>query len=143
FYGLFKSDVQVRKAMEKEMQGFSLDTCLKAIGDEFRVRTVQTALLGPVIPIPREDSTMSAPPLFIPPYEMYDFYPDKLSPPTYWVIGVPGADFADPQVLRRYNVPDPTDAELNALFEKYQNREYDPSQEEPGFKLPRKARVEW
>jgi hypothetical protein len=136
FFGQFKTDVQVRKLLEKEMQGFSLDAAIKAIGDEFRVRAVQTALLGPVIPIPREDSTLSAPPLFTPPYELYDYYRDKLSATTFWVIGVPAANFAD-------RVPPPSDAELFALFDKYQNQEYDPSREEPGFKLPRKARVEW
>src|SRR5439155_773520 len=31
FFGQVKSDVQVRKALEKEMQNFSLDTCLKTI----------------------------------------------------------------------------------------------------------------
>lgn len=137
FFGQFKNDALIRKQLEKDMQGFTLEACLKAIGDEFRVRTVQAALLGPMTPVQREDSTLSAPPMFTPPFEMYDFYRDRVSPTTYWVVAVPGANFAD----RVSGTP--TEAELRDLFSKYANQEYDPSREEPGFRQPRKIKVEW
>lgn len=137
FFGQFANDVQVRRQMEKDMQGFSMEACLKAIGDEFRVRAAQTALLGPVSAFPRDDGTLTAPPLFTPPYDMYDFYRDQVSPTTYWVLSVPGANFAD-RVTGT-----PTDAELKALFDKYKSQEYDPAREEPGFRQPRRAKVEW
>ncbi|MBY0514906.1 MAG: hypothetical protein K2P78_13445, partial [Gemmataceae bacterium] len=138
FYGQFKNDVRVRKQME-EMKGFNLDACLKAIGDEFRVRTVQTALLGPMTMTPREDSTLSAPPMFTGPYALYDFYRDKVSPTTYSVIAVPGPSF----VLADRVPGTPTEAELRALYDKYADQEYDPAREEPGFRQPRKVKVEW
>lgn len=137
FYGQFKNDVLVRKQLEKDMQGFTLESCLKAIGDEFRVRTVQSALLGPMTPVQRDDSTLSAPPMFTPPYEMYDFYRDRVSPTTYWVVAVPGANFTE-RVTGT-----PSESELRDLFSKYANQEYDPSREEPGFRQPRKIKVDW
>ncbi|HJZ56361.1 MAG TPA: hypothetical protein VKE74_15460 [Gemmataceae bacterium] len=152
FYGQFKSDVAVRKQLEKDLPRFSIDECLKAIGDEFRVRTVQTALLGHTVVIDqpgggrmyldaqqsvRDDSTLSFPPLLTPPYEMYDFYREKVSPTTYWAVAVPGANFAERVT------GNPSEAELRALYDKYKDQEYDPSKEEPGFRQPRKIKVEW
>ncbi len=137
FYGQFKSDVEVRRALEKDMPGFSLDACLKAIGDEFRVRAVQTALLGPQILFPRDDTTRTAPPLFIPPYELYDFYREKVSPTTYWAVAVPAANFTDAVTGQ------PSEEELKALFNKYKDQEYDPAREDPGFRQSRRIKIEW
>src|SRR5439155_384961 len=48
FLGQFKDDVPVRRALEKDIPGFSLEKCWEAIGAEFRVRACQTSLFGPV-----------------------------------------------------------------------------------------------
>ena len=50
FMNQFKDDSEVRKILQKDMPGFTLEGCLDAIGAEFRVRACQTALLRPGIP---------------------------------------------------------------------------------------------
>jgi hypothetical protein len=103
------------------------DHLMKAIGDEFRVRTVTGLLTG----------TGNGLPGYPTPYEFYQFYKDNLSDVTFNMIRVPVQDFVA-KVKE-----EPTDAELKDLFNKYRLQEADPARDTPGFKLPRKVKVEW
>jgi hypothetical protein len=124
FAGMFKSDVNVRNAL-KNMQGFSLDSCYAAIGEEFRVRAAQTAVLGYV-------GRLGSAPVYATPYEAYEYYRDQCSPSTYELLAVPVAAFVG-------KVPgEPTDAEITEMFKKGENQEPNPRSESPGFKSPRK-----
>ncbi|MBX9624498.1 MAG: hypothetical protein K2X82_11875 [Gemmataceae bacterium] len=142
FRGQFRNDVPVREALRERFQGFSWDACLNALAAEFRVRTARTALLGPdLTPATllggRGDRTLSAHPVFAAPYEVFEFYRDKTSPTTYDVLAVPAANFAAA-------VPGtPSEDELRRLFEDRKDAEPDPAKEEPGFREPRKVKVEW
>lgn len=129
FMGQFKNDVPVREALQKEVQGFSLEACLKALAAEFRVRAAQSVLLG--------DRTLATSPVFSPPYEVFEFYRDKTSPTAYEVLAVPAANFVG-QVGET-----PSEADLQRLFNERKDYEPDPSREEPGFREPRKVKVEW
>lgn len=136
FRGQFQGEAEVVQRLRKDLPGFTLDACLKALAAEFRVRTARTALLG-TIDGGRGDRTRAAGPLFAPAYDLFDFYRDKTSPTRYEVLAVPAAAFtaAVPGV--------PTDDELRRLFEERKDAEPDPAKEEPGFREPRKVKVEW
>lgn len=124
FAGMFKSDVHVRAAM-KDVQGFSLDSCYAAIGEEFRVRAAQTAVLGYV-------GRLGSAPVYATPYEAYEYYRDQCSPSTYELLAVPASAFVGKVQ------GEPTDAEITEMFKKGENQEPNPRSESPGFKSPRK-----
>ena len=138
FYDAFKpeADVRVRKQLQQSFANFNMDKCFQAIGEEFRVRMAQVAVLGPGWH-GRMDKTFGGPPIFSPAYEVFDYYRDQTSPTFYEVVAVPGANFLNKVV------GEPTEAELKKLYDEYQNQEYDPALERPGFKIPRKVKLEW
>lgn len=138
FFGpqFHRSDVEIRKQLQQGLQGFTMEKCLAAIGEEFRVRTAQVAVLGPGMH-GRTDKTFGGSPVFSPAYEVFDFYRDQCSPTLYEVVAVPGANFLDKVV------GEPTEAELKKLYDDYQNMEYDPALERPGFRIPRTLKLGW
>jgi hypothetical protein len=136
FFNFHRSDVEIRKQLEQQLQGFNMTKCLEAIGEEFRVRSAQVALLGPGIH-GRSDKTYGGSPTFSPAYEVFDFYRERCSPTLYEVVAVPAANFVDRVV------GEPTEAELKKLYDDYQNLEYDPALERPGFRIPRKIKLGW
>src|SRR5262249_39565216 len=94
------------------------------------------ALLGPMWHA-RADKTFGGSPVFSPAYEVFDFYRDQVSPTLYEVVAVPGANFTDKVV------GEPTETELRRLYDDYQNQEYDPAKDTPGFKIPRTIKLAW
>lgn len=131
FYGFFKSDVEVRKALQKQIEGFNLDTCLDALAVEFKVRAAQAAVLGP----PGKLGTGA--PVYGTPYEAFEYFRQQCSPAKYELLPVPAQAFIE-------KVPgDPSERELKELYDKYANDEPDPTKETPGFKEPRKLSVRW
>lgn len=136
FMRQFTSDVAVRNAMARDTQGgFSMEATLKAIAEEFRVRAAQTAVIGPVAD--RTDRTTTAAPIYNPPYEMFQFYREQCSPTTYQVLSVPAENFVG------LVTGAPTDDELRRLYDQYKDQEPNPGVEQPGFREPRKIKVEW
>ncbi len=136
FFGQFKSDVEIQEAMRREYSGrASPGAIFQALAAEFKVRAAQTALLGPVSE--GADRTATAAPIFTTPFDLYTFYKDKASPTSYQVLAVPVASFAA-QVAA-----EPPADEFERLFRDRKDYEPDPSKEEPGFKEPRKVKVEW
>ena len=124
------------------MAGFNLNRCIEAIGEEFRVRMAQVAVLGPVAHGSRTDKTYGGFPMFGTSYDVFEFYRDQCSPTTYGAIPVPAINFLP-------LVPEPDEsnpkirAELIELFDKYKNDEPNLGRETPGFKEPRKIKIEW
>lgn len=137
FFGFFRAEVAVRKELQQQINNFSLEACLKAIGEEFRVRTAQQVILGPGVKYPPSDKMMSGPTTFNTPYELFEFYRDKCSPTDYEVVPVPAAGFVDKVV------GEPTDDELKRLYDQYKDDEPNPGRETPGFKTPRRIKLEW
>lgn len=133
FYNFWsaRSSVEVQKDL-RGREGFNMDTCLKALAVEFKVRAAQMAVLGRVDNIRRVGS-----PAFGTPYEMFEYYREQCSPATYELVAVPASAFTDKVV------GEPTEAELNEFYKKYQEEEPNPSKETPGFKEPRKLSISW
>jgi hypothetical protein len=117
--------------LRQQFRGYSVDTLTAALKDEFRVRTAKSALLG------ETHITRTALPIGATPGELFDWYKDARTTVRVGLIEVPVANFVDKVT------EEPTEADLKALFDKYKNVEYDPTQERPGFKDPRKVRAEW
>jgi hypothetical protein len=138
FFGQFRDDVAIRKEMSRG-QGFNFEACLRAIGTEFKVRAAQTILLGPR---GGGERTLSAPPIFTPPYDLFTFYREECSPTTYDVLSLPVEAFI-PAVVVPPDTDKKFDDELRELFTKYQSTEPNPASETPGFMDPRKVKLEW
>ncbi|AWM39660.1 hypothetical protein GobsT_19900 [Gemmata obscuriglobus] len=131
FYSFFKSDVEVRKALQKQIDGFNLDACMDALAVEFKVRAAQTAVFGPAGRIGPDAAVYPAP------YEMFEYYRRQCSPAKYEIVPVPAEAFVE-------KVPgEPSESELKALYDKYANDEPNPAKEGFGFKEPRKLSVSW
>src|SRR5262249_39543799 len=86
---------------------------------------------------PGELGTESAVAGGVTPYEFYEFYKDNCSEHTFSMLEVKAEAFLD-QVKEQ-----PTKAELNAFFAKYRGELPDPSRERPGFKEPRRVKLEF
>jgi hypothetical protein len=131
----FKSDVEVRRALREEYKDrYSDDLLFKALAAEFDVRAAYSAIMGMST---RGDHTLNAVLLATPPYEMFEFYRDKTTPTSYQLLRVPVEAFIG-QVQGT-----PNERELDELFKARKDYEPDPSREEPGFKEPRKIKIEW
>ncbi len=137
FYGFFRSGVAIRKELQKQMPGFNIDDCMKAIGEEFRVRTAQAAVLGPAMVYLRGDKSFGGAAIFSTPYEVFEFYRDQCSPTDYAAFPIPV------EGLINSVKEEPTEQELKRLFDQYKDDEPDPSKERPGFKTPRQVKLEW
>ena len=145
-----KVQEEVQDRLRSDMQNFSITTCLQAVGEEFRVRTAQVAVLGPDVHGGRGDKTYGGFPMFNPPYEAFAFYREYCSPTSYAVIPVPAANLLA-EVERRMALPpgsperidEPTENELKTLYDKYKDAMYSPDRETPGFKIPPRIRLEW
>jgi hypothetical protein len=127
FDGAFRSDVNVRKYMQNT-PGFTMEATLDAIGEEFRVRAAQAAVMGHSIRFGRG-------PGFATPYEAFEYYRDQTSPSFYEVIPVPAQGFLNKVT------GEPTQAQIDELYRKYKDDEPDPRRETPGFKEPRKIKL--
>src|SRR5262249_7183911 len=71
------------------------------------------------------------------PYDYYRYYKDQTSPTDFGMIGVPVENY-----LSKVQ-GSPTEAELRTLFNDHKKDEPDPRQTRPGFKEPRKLKLEW
>lgn len=135
FMGNLRSDVEIRKALRDEYRDrYTDDILFTALAAEFDVRAAYTAVVGLST---RADQTLTAPVVSTPPYEMFDFYRDKTSPTSYQALRVPVEAFI-PMVNEQ-----PSDNDLQRLFQERKDYEPDPAKEEAGFREPRKVKVEW
>lgn len=104
---------------------------LNALNDEFRVRLARAAFTG----FDPEGAIRT--PAFVTPAELWEFYRKNRTMVSVTMLPVPVSKFVA-QVKEQ-----PTTDELKELFEKYKEVEYAPFRATPGFKQPRRVRVEW
>src|SRR5205823_12907157 len=91
-----------------------------ALGDEFRVRLAQAALVGF-----HPSGQVGEVPATIAPYEFWEYYRRNRTELNLKLLPVPVQKFRD-------EVKDsPSDTELQALFEKYKEEESAPDKETP------------
>lgn len=120
----------IEKMITPRNQQFKIDL-MTALSDELRVRLAQTSLIGfdpgGIIQVP-------AP---VTPAELWQYYRKNRTELAVKLLPIPVSKFID-QVKEK-----PTDAELTKLFDEYKNFEFNPQSETPGFKQPRRIKVEW
>jgi hypothetical protein len=104
---------------------------VKALGEEFRVRLAQMTLLG------YDPGGVMSVPAMVTPSEFYDYFKRNRTEVDVKVLPIPVSKFID-QVKDK-----PTDAELTKLFDQYKTSEFNPLSDTPGFKQPRRIKVEW
>src|SRR5439155_1927148 len=129
--GLLTPEVsaQIQAAMQQRNRlSISL---LGALGDEFRARLAQAALVG------YDPNGMTRVPAPVTPYELWQYYARERTEVSVKMLPIPVSRF-EPQVKEQ-----PTKEELEALYKKYRKVEHSPSRETPGFMLPRRVKVEW
>jgi hypothetical protein len=122
------SDIQTRYL---RLDRHTAQLLLPALIREFRVRLAQDALSG------YDAGGLISPPAPITPYELWDYYVKNRTEVTVNVLPVPASHFTS-QVTEK-----PTEEALHTLFEKFKDAEPAPESETPGFKVPRRVRVEW
>jgi hypothetical protein len=141
-----EDNAAIERAMRQSAQfeGMTGDWLLEAIGNEYRARAALDAMQGQsqAVLLDRDRpmrgvQTASALPGALTPYEFWQFYKDRCSEHTFSVLEVPAEAFLD-QVTG-----EPTPKERVELFNKYRSDLPDPSRATPGFKEPRKVKVEY
>ncbi len=125
--------VEIEKGFQANRSGFSRESLMAALADEFRVRSAMTVVLGPVI----GKSGSPAVQAFATPYEAYQHYREKCDAGLFAVMTVPTANYLD-KVQGA-----PSESELQVLFDKYRKDEPNPTLEKPGLKEPRKLKMGW
>lgn len=119
------------KSLRERYKGVTAAGLLGALNDEFRVRLVKTAILGETSKNP---NLIGA---YVTPYEFYKHFRDVRTLIRVNLLPVKSDDFLA-------KVTDtPGEPELRELFKKHRNDEPIPFMERPGFKDPKKAKIEW
>lgn len=122
-------DGKVLKAVDDSVRNsykLSADAILKAIGDEYRMRTALGVMRGRMT-TPAAQS----------PFEMFEYYKDRCQAIDYDII-----DVSVEKYLASVTAT-PTEAELASMYDLYARQEFDPSKSTPGFKEPRKVKIEY
>jgi hypothetical protein len=122
--------LMIEKMITPRNQQFKVDL-LTALAEEFRVRLAQTTLIG------FDPGGIIRVPAPVTPAELWEYYRRNRTELSVKFLPIPVSKFID-QVKDK-----PTDAELTKLFEEYKNFEFNPQSETPGFKQPRRIKVEW
>lgn len=104
---------------------------ISSLTDEFRVRLAQAAVLG------FDPGGYTQVPAYITPDEFWAYFRKNRTELNLAVLPIPISKFVA-EVKEK-----PTEEELKALFDKHKEEEYAPFKETPGFKQPRRVKVEW
>jgi hypothetical protein len=130
-----KADAKkLREALQRNFRNYYTgeDTFWAALADEFRVRIARTAVMGDDRAESQYASTWATP------YEFWQFYKDNRTENEIAVLPIPvrHKDFLS-------QVGQPTEKDLQELFEKYKDFEYIAGSDLPGFRIPPRIEVEW
>jgi uncharacterized protein (DUF2267 family) len=133
-----RDTAQIHEHLNSEYRGmYSPEMLTDALAQEFRVRAARNALVGDAGTNSRMFQTRSEMPTLTTPDEFYDWFKDNRTLVRVGLIELPVEQFTA-------KVPDPTDENaLKDLYGKYRNDEANPARETPGFKEPRKVKIEW
>jgi hypothetical protein len=123
---------QILRALGFQPDNATQQGLVAALGDEFRVRLAQAALVG-YDPGGHIDQV----PTSITPYEFWDYYQKNRTELSLKLLPIPVQKFIA-EIKDR-----PSEADPQALFDKYKDQEYAPDKDTPGFKQPRRMRLEW
>ena len=121
----------IEQMLRRGYQKVGTDQLMAALADEFRLRIAETSLMG------KGGLVLGPRPGYVTPYEFYQFYRDNCTPIKVDLIAVPTQAFVS-KVTEA-----PPESELRALYDQNRTFEADPALERPGFKEPRKMKLEW
>ncbi len=127
---LTEDDMRTIESTLKNKVGYNAELLKEALGDEFKVRLTQSAVMGRSILRPTGQ-------VYDAPYDYYRFYRDQTSTARFGMITVPVENYL-PKVQGT-----PTESELREIFNKHKNDVPDPRLARPGLKEPRKLKLEW
>ncbi|HVK17923.1 MAG TPA: hypothetical protein VM533_13325 [Fimbriiglobus sp.] len=123
-------DLKAVEASLKNKVGYNAELLKDALGDEFKVRIAQSAVLGRAALRPMGQS-------YDAPYDYYRYYRDQTSTARFGMLTVPVENY----VSRVQGTP--TETELRDIFNKHKNDVPNPTLARPGLKEPRKLKLEW
>jgi hypothetical protein len=144
--GAFKSNEKFKKlnaAFVSKYGTVSESDMLAALGDEYRVIMAQEALVG---------QALTYLPVYFGSHSSDQYVPVTVTPPeflTYIREQRTGVKVAllpvsvDSFEAKVKDAPQPSEAELKSLFDKYKSEEPKPDRALPAFKQPRRVRVEY
>jgi hypothetical protein len=132
--GIPKADQKrIEELLQRNFRNtFTPDNFRAALADEFRVRIARTAVMGDDRAESQYASTWATP------YEFWQYYKDNRTENEIAVLPIPvrHKDFLS-------QVAQPTEKDLQELFDKYKDFEYIAGSDLPGFKVPPRIEVEW
>jgi hypothetical protein len=139
-HGLLKPEdaVALQTELHRQYPSMPADALQTALRDEFRVRMAKQALVGyePGAEAWKQ-GTVNDVPASLTPYDFWKFYRDNRTTIKVALLPVPVDKFVG-QVAEK-----PTEVELKRLFNQYKEQEPSPEREKPGFKEPRRVKIEW
>jgi hypothetical protein len=131
----------LQEARYGERTPVTVEKVYNALRDELRVGMAQQAILGQQLGMMGkldENFGVAEVPAYVTPDQFWDYYREqRFTLQKVWLLPIPVAGFLD-QVKEQ-----PTEAELRALFKEYRNQEPNPDSDTPGFRRPRRIRIEW
>ena len=119
------------KSLREHYKGVTAAGLLDALNDEFRVRLVKAAIIGET---PKLPNTIGA---YVTPYEFYKYFKDVRTSIRVNLLPISAESYLDKVTDK------PTEDQLKDLYKKHRNDEPVPFIERPGFKEPKKAKIEW
>src|SRR5579864_6904125 len=127
---LSKDDsAQIEKNLLDRFRNFKADNLMEALKDEFRVRIAEAVLLG--------QSNIRNTPAYVTPYEFWTYFDDVRTAIRVGMLPVKVEDYEKKVTAQ------PSEGELKDLFDKYKKDEPAPMKETPGFKEPKRVKLEW
>jgi hypothetical protein len=120
----------VRKSLENEYRVRIAQLC----DTKYQLRSLEANFpkrlsLGPDIPAEVVRAPMT-------PNQLWDFYQEHRKEFDVALLPLPVAEFAK-------EIPEPEQRKLEDLFEKHKKQVFDPSSDQPGFKIPHQIRVQY
>jgi hypothetical protein len=131
---------------DSRFEGMTGEWLIDAIGNEYRARMAFDAMIGQSAAnaidrqmgrVDRGVATLGAMPGAVTPYEFWEFFKDRTSEHSYSTLEVNAESFVD-QVKGQ-----PTPRERVDLFNRHKGDVPDPARPTPGFKDPRKLKIEF
>lgn len=131
---------KVSDLFQFSFSGITADKVYDALRDEFRVRMAREAILGHTPGLRGEVTAgpgSNAVAAGSTPEQFWEFYKDRRTELRVAFLAVPVSKFTD-QVKE-----EPSEQDLKTLYERYKDSEASPERDRPGFKVPRRIKVEF
>jgi hypothetical protein len=133
---------RVQRFQRVPVPNLSADDIYMALGDELRVYLAQSAVLGypPGVRYYRYvGADVNHVPATATPYEFWKYYQDNRTTLRVEMLPIKVDDF----LAEARKLPEPSPQELEDLFNRHKDQEYNPDLDQPAFREPRRVAIEW